>query len=58
MRTVYRITLWHGDGKASSWDSEKLPRADANGIFGFTCKDGLKHWITGSVEITEFEEGV
>lgn len=58
MKTIYRITLWHGDGKASSWDSEELPRVDTNGIFKFRCKDGLVHWITGPIEITEYQQGM
>jgi hypothetical protein len=55
MRKVYRVTLWHGE-KGSTWHSDELPKVDSTGIFRFQCQDGLAHWVSGPVEITEFEE--
>ncbi|MBN2307763.1 MAG: hypothetical protein JXR94_02260 [Candidatus Hydrogenedentes bacterium] len=56
MKNVYRITLWHGNGKGSTWDSDTVPKVEGNGIMRFKCRDGLLHWITGTIEITEYEQ--
>ncbi|MCP4643431.1 MAG: hypothetical protein GY851_23490 [bacterium] len=55
MKKVYRITLWHGE-KGSVWQTDQPPKVESNGIFRFKCQDGLVHWVSGTVEVTEFEE--
>lgn len=58
MKKVYRITLWHGGGKTghSSWTSDAPPKLEQGGILRFKSQDGLLHWVTGSIEVTEYEE--
>ncbi len=54
MKTVYRITLYHGE-KSTTWQSPNMPNF-ANGVFSFKDTDGMAHWVMGTVEITQFEQ--